>query len=256
MTITHFWGFFACRQCGTRAEFASNLVKHMEEHDHTNDPLADCPSCKKSFHYSEIQSHYVECSSSAEDPKMHKREVPPICPPIWKRKPTNTQNEKAKVLYKCEQCNFVTSKSAEVLGQHKTEVHAEFRDEINGDVPMFEDDCSGEVPVETKGGDHEHNFKQCGYCEYKSSSIVFLKLHMAKHLDAQFQCSYCEKELNSQKSLEAHERMHSGEETFKCKVCGNSFKSSGVLRSHMQGVHKIFRPRELCTEHVKRTRTK
>ena len=256
MTTTHFWGCFTCRQCGTRAEFASNLVKHMEEQDHTNNPLADCPSCKKSFHYAEMQSHYVECISSAMHSEIHKREVPPICPPIWTPKPTNTENEKAEGLYKCEQCNFVTSESAEVLGQHKTEVHAEFGDEINGDVPMFEGDCSGEVPYGTKGFDHKDSFKQCGYCEYKSSSIVFLKLHMAKHLGAQFRCSYCEKELNSQESLEAHERMHSGEKIFKCDVCGNNFKTSRVLYTHMQGVHKIFRPRATCADQVKRIRTK
>ena len=88
----------------------------------------------------------------------------------------------------------------------------------------------------------------CEHCDYITDSNAKLKAHMRRHLDPEFKCSYCGKMLKTKKSLEAHEREHTGEKPFKCDICGNGFKSDGVLLNHKQGVHKVFGPKSTKDE--------
>ena len=86
--------------------------------------------------------------------------------------------------------------------------------------------------------------------------IHTLKAHMTKHFEPKFQCSFCEKKLKTQKTLEVHEREHTGEKPFKCDVCGKDFKSASVVLVHKQGVHKIFGPKATRDTTAKRVRKK
>ena len=68
------------------------------------------------------------------------------------------------------------------------------------------------------------------------------------HIDSTFESSYCEIMLKTKQTLIAHEWEHTGEKPYKCDVCGNAYKSTSVLLTHRQGVHKIFGPKSTKDE--------
>ena len=61
MRMVHFWGIFRCIQCNYRVNFAKDLIEHMQEESHDEDPSAKCPNCDTICPMMDIGSHYEEC---------------------------------------------------------------------------------------------------------------------------------------------------------------------------------------------------
>ena len=249
--VKHFWGQFMCRQCDSQAEFASDLVKHIKEQSHMEDPLTDCPHCKSSVHYGDIQSHYEVCISKYNEAilktgKDAQKKVLTctICGKMLTGYNSMKAHEKIHMREKgvtdfchCDKCGkkFV---SRESLSKHIKNVH-----EL---VPRTCPVCGLTFEGTSKMLYHkrkEHNFLQCEHCDYTCEAKYKLDMHMAKHFAPKFKCSYCEKMLKSKISLEAHEREHTGDRPFECKTCGKGFKSATTLLTHTKHVHKILTPR-------------
>ena len=47
-----------------------------------------------------------------------------------------------------------------------------------------------------------------------------------------FKCKYCEKSFTTQRYLQIHTRVHTGEKPFRCKLCGEQFSQRGELIQH------------------------
>ena len=58
----HLWGVFQCPSCKYKANFANDLIEHMERQGHVGNPLTGCPKCKSEFPLLEIGAHYEDCA--------------------------------------------------------------------------------------------------------------------------------------------------------------------------------------------------
>ena len=75
----------------------------------------------------------------------------------------------------------------------------------------------------------------CGFCDYKTNNIKYLKRHEQIHVpDSSFQCQKCESSFTAKYSLKLHnDRKHSGKDKmYACKECGKRFFTFIELQTH------------------------
>ena len=51
-------------------------------------------------------------------------------------------------------------------------------------------------------------------------------------------CRFCSKEFWSATVLREHERIHTNEKPYECKLCGRPFRTAGLLRKHVTRTHQ------------------
>jgi len=93
-------------------------------------------------------------------------------------------------------------------------------------------------------GPHKKHEESCGkklypcdICESKFKRLQYLKLHVKKiHQDPSFVCDHpqCETRFLTKAKLHAHKKTHL---VVKCSVCGKTFKSRQVLKTHKNKTH-------------------
>ena len=62
MKTEHFWGRFKCLQCEFKGGFAAELIAHMREEGHGDNPVVKCPRCKDEMPLLDTESHMKECA--------------------------------------------------------------------------------------------------------------------------------------------------------------------------------------------------
>ena len=62
MKTEHFWGKFKCLQCEFKGGFAAELIAHMREEGHGDNPVVKCPRCKDEMPLLDTESHMKECA--------------------------------------------------------------------------------------------------------------------------------------------------------------------------------------------------
>ena len=93
-------------------------------------------------------------------------------------------------------------------------------------------------------GPHKKHEESCGekkypcdICQKKFKRLQYLKLHVKKiHQHPSFVCDHpqCEMRFFTKAKLHAHKKTHL---VVKCAVCGKSFKSRQVLKTHKNKTH-------------------
>ena len=255
----HWWGQFRCMHCGVNSDYADDLILHMKEKEHTTEPYVRCPVCNDKVPMSEIKHHYVNCITKDRRENVmcptcgklvRKRRLDAHLRVHMRQQGVSEAEANARLYYYCDICGKKVSDQRN-LALHKRNIH--------NPKPAACPVCAAIFPNRPKMKAHynkEHNPKKCEYCDFTCGESYTLKAHMTKHFEPKFQCSFCEKKLKTQKTLEVHEREHTGEKPFKCDVCGKDFKSASVVLVHKQGVHKIFGPKATRDTTAKRVRKK
>lgn len=86
----------------------------------------------------------------------------------------------------------------------------------------------------------QHSKKRyiCEVCGKAYISDKRLQIHFRLHTgEKPFQCNTCEKAFRSEECLVAHERIHSGETPYKCLTCGKEFRLYSTFTDHKRFHH-------------------
>ena len=267
----HLFGIFFCSKCPFKANFARDLIEHMDEGSH-GDVQIQCPSCKVDFTKMEVEAHYKQCITlhlRSRIRRIRQLDVGPIakcaeCGKIFKhqyklrehfkthlRKQDTGQEAMNKLLpgskkkeinlfHYCDKCDKKFTKLLSLRHHYRSEHdNKEYHCDVCSETfKTYRNLLSHKNVVHSTDKKYD-----CKFCGKRFGCISFREKHERGHQEPQFQCSICAKRLKSQDKLEAHERAHRGEKPFPCSICGAGFTSLGGLGQHRKGVHKIVGPK-------------
>ena len=247
--MDHFWGKFWCLKCQFKANFAKDLKKHMQNEDHTEESLANCPQCKKRFNFLLLEPHYEACIISTIK-KMNRwgvgREVAPKekCP--WceeyfvQGSKTLEFHKKREHLwgdFKCADCDFQANFAKNLIEHVERETHDDKqkvtcprcqRRFMLNDIESHSGDCTT-----------RETFFKCPWCpsmftcdpkinwrnRFTRSSGPFFVHKKTVHFWGTFRCPECEFEANFAQELVDHMQHegHVSEPSVSCPQCEQEF---------------------------------
>ncbi len=80
----------------------------------------------------------------------------------------------------------------------------------------------------------------CCECGKSFTTTRYLKQHQRIHTgEKSYKCSYCDKSFNRAEHLNVHERVHTGEKPYHCTQCGKSFADASG--SQLSSAHSLWR---------------
>ena len=78
----------------------------------------------------------------------------------------------------------------------------------------------------------------CEFCEYKSNRKAYLDAHTRLHTGEQrFHCDQCDFKNNNKTKFQIHKRKHTGVKPFKCDQCDYTCSTKADLNKHIGFVH-------------------
>lgn len=256
MSSEHRWGAFWCLECSHKANFADDLVEHMEQESHADAPYIICPSCDDTFPMMEVDAHYVECLASRpkHQPKKLKAYQCSTCDKVLRGKQKynihikthlraqglTEEEAKMSLYYYCDKCDKRFTQRY-VLTDHMRSDHSN----VKLKCPL----CHLTFRKRTELSKHKiiaHSADTkyvCQFCEKRFRSEKTRITHERVHKEPEFQCHFCAKLLKSEEALEGHEKMHTGEKPFTCSICDTGFTSKKNIDQHMRGKHKVAGPK-------------
>ena len=253
MRNKHFYGKFKCPSgCDIKAEYAKELTDHMEQEEHQEGLLVQCPLCEEYTSVKELEPHYATCLSA----KIRKPITRQICPTCGKQVGKGSYDAHMKShlakedIVQEEESNTIVYHYCEQCGkryEHKYNLNSHIKAEHQGvllQCPL----CPKKFKSRSQRWQHKNivhstdDRYNCKYCGLRFGSESELRKHIPIHeVDSQYSCKHCGKKMAHKKSILEHEKIHTGEKPFVCpeENCGKRWISKGGLARHKRQVHKI-----------------
>ncbi|XP_046365434.2 zinc finger protein 271-like [Haliotis rufescens] len=227
---------FLCNVCGKGFSKQSNVARHKKTHS-----FKKCDYCEKMFLIDSdlekhLLSHKEQRTNSDETQVDESKEKGEECfGGIVNHDGTSTSNDNLSTDGTSKE---QTSVLEQTQGMKDSQPSAESLIESQSDGD--EDFSGNDFDEMTSFGNTEDDgmlvdgkkFK-CHVCSKTLNGKQQLNAHMAAH-DEQFQCDLCEKVFKRVEDLDDHEATHEGEDLFKCRVCGRTFRQTRHLKLHLK----------------------
>lgn len=197
-----------CDVCSQPFRHVSSLLDHKKSM-HPDRPKFECSDCKekltswaayekhlKKHHEPETEMKTVKCDVCSKDFEY-------INSLVQHRRVTHPTNK----VYTCTLCGLTTT----LYKDYKLHLRLSHKDSgVKLSLSCLICDICGKEFL----------------CHYNLSN------HRKYHGSPQFKCNVCNKLFKAKKSLQGHQRIHTGEKPYTCETCGKSFPGKSYLINH------------------------
>lgn len=222
-----------CETCGKQVKTRKNLRRHIKSVHEKALPKFECEKCGK-----KVQNLKVHVQN------MHENYIPrgpAICETCGKVYPNTLSLARHKIVHTekyltCRYCSYLSS------------THEEFQAHLKVHRRAKTYTCHVcNAVFNTPGNIHKHirsihmgeRRYFCDVCNKGFYTKGHLQAHRAIHFEPTLKCSFCDRLFKEAGSKRIHERIHKGDQRYRCHICDHGFVQSGCYWSHMLKRHSI-----------------